>query len=58
MYAAVDTAKDWGKTPTEFFALDEDDKAMMIAYSRDTARMRAWEAHEQEKAMKKPKRSR
>lgn len=51
VYAEIATAKDWGRTPSEFRSLSEEDRAMMIAYTRATGKMRAWERQEQEREM-------
>lgn len=40
-------AKDWGKTPSEFDALSMLDKAVMIAYTRTTGQMAAWENYQE-----------
>ena len=38
-------AKEWDKTPSEFKALSDEDKAMMIAYEETKAEMRSADAH-------------
>lgn len=47
------TAYDWGRTPSEFWALGEPDKAYMTAYTRQRGRMVAWENMESKKASQK-----
>ena len=41
----VAVAKEWDKTPSEFKALSDEDKAMMIAYEETKAEMRSADAH-------------
>ncbi len=36
-------AKAWGLLPSQWDALDEDDKAMMLAYERASATMQAYD---------------
>jgi len=38
------TARQWGKTPTEFWALSEQDRAYMMALTRTESRMSVLEA--------------
>lgn len=44
--------------PSEFMAASDDDRAIMIGYSRTTARMKAWEIHEQNKGIRKAQKRR
>ena len=39
----VQTAREWGKTPSEFAALPYDDQVFMMALTRTEGKMRAWE---------------
>lgn len=56
-FSIVDAAHDWNKPPS-FFGICrvEDDPAIMTAYSRTVANMRAVENSEQAKAQKKANR--
>lgn len=45
-FSLCDTAKEWGVTPSFMgICLPEDDPAVMLAYTRSVATMRAWEGH-------------
>ena len=55
-FAEIGAAQDWGLTPGAFRALDEEDRALMMAHSRSAATMRAWEQQEQEREMKRASR--
>jgi len=48
-FSEVRTAKDWGKSPSEFDVLAESDKAEMMAYSATVAKMEAYEYRRQRK---------
>ena len=39
----VQTAREWGRTPSEFAALPYDDQVYMMALTRTEGKMRAWE---------------
>jgi hypothetical protein len=56
-FEAVETAHDWGIRPSELgICSPDEDMAVMTAYTRTISRMRAWEAQEQERKLKSPKR--
>lgn len=50
------TARAWGLTPNEFWALDDEQQAWMLAVQVTEANMAAVEAHEQTKEIEKGKR--
>jgi hypothetical protein len=47
-FAAVETAHDWGLTPSQFWAASEDDQAYMMAYTRSVGQMARYERQVQE----------
>lgn len=57
-FSLCDTAKEWGRRPSEFgLCAPEDDYAVMLAYTRTVATMRAKEALEQRRAAEKQSRA-
>jgi hypothetical protein len=55
-FQMIHTAKEWGVTPIEFFRLDAQDKAMMMAYTGIMGKIEAAGAEEQRQQSKKSKR--
>jgi hypothetical protein len=53
----LQTARAWGKAPSEFAALPYEDKLYMTALTRAESMMRAWERQVSEDEMKKARRS-
>jgi hypothetical protein len=49
----VDTAHDWGFSPTQFRALSDEDRAEMMAYLITTRKMQAFEHQLAEKEARK-----
>jgi len=47
----VKAAQEWGKTPEEWEALSQNDRADMLAFTRVNLKMAAWEAQEQEREL-------
>lgn len=45
----VHAAKEWGKTPSEFFDLGDLDKAYMMAHDSAVATMEDWELYVSER---------
>lgn len=53
IFNLMHTAKEWGKSPSEFFALPTEDKAMMVVHSNVMAKIRAQGEAEMRKKSKK-----
>lgn len=49
IFEEVGLATDGGRLPSEFWALDEDDQALLLAYHRVKATIEAYEMHRSSK---------
>ena len=54
-FAEVKTARAWGKTPSEFDALPESDRALMMEFELELSAMQAHEQREHERNAKRKK---
>jgi len=50
-YMQYKTAKDWGKTPSEWRLLSKNDKTIMMAFDRAEGMIESWHSEEMEKRM-------
>lgn len=41
-YAQIETAHDWGMSPSAFWAASDEDQAYMMAYTQTTGKMAAY----------------
>ena len=48
LFNQISTAKDWGLIPSQFFALDKADKVLMMAHTKATGDMQAYEDYRNE----------
>jgi hypothetical protein len=53
IFAEIHTAKEWHMSPSQFSALSDNDKALMIAYDRAFGDMQAYENYLQIKETEK-----